>query len=199
MIGILKRSSINLFYVLVTLFFVLVILSIIYYYLFYIALQINLPLPNGESYPITLTNYDIIMISINGIITDIKNKYVVQNPEKIDKYVNEINEVINDHKEYYLFYYDLFNKLYPKRYFIFCTDSSCNMYFFGAAGITKTNESVEKPLIVWIDENLLKTLIIEMKKNNSNVINIFKDGLKRGKIKLKNFEVILEKIFKEYS
>jgi len=57
---------------------------------------------------------------------------------------------------------------------------------------------MEKPLIIFIDRELLDNILNLLEAKDLSVLDVFKIGLIEGKIRVKNFDLIAERIIERY-
>ncbi|MEM1688236.1 MAG: hypothetical protein QW184_02510 [Nanopusillaceae archaeon] len=161
----------------------------------------NITTPDGKNYTLSFNNLDLIRMSIYGVIRNINLEKGLNNTEKVKLYSEKLNDLIIKNKEYYNFYYMEFQKFYPERYFILCVEDSCSYFFFSISGLIHLengNLNIEKPLIVWIDENYLNNFIKIIEKGDSRILLYLKEGIIKGYFKVTNVEKVVDRIIKEY-
>ncbi|GEM_PF-1455405 len=202
---ILKKLFIEDFIIVLIVFSILIIIaSIIYGYLFLPNYVITIPLPNNTTYNMTITNYDIISAYFNGLKNNI-NSINFNNKEKVEEFINRSNYLIflDENNTYvYRFYAERFNILYPNKVFVLClvnNYTSCSPVSFTYVGLYTLEESVidlNKTLILFLDENFAYYLLdlLYNKKDDVNYFEIIKEGLKKGKIKVNNQEILVKNI-----
>jgi len=177
---------------------VMTIASGIYHFLDSPIGNLEIPLPNGSHYNLVITGKEFLEL-ISNAINNIEIKY--NNTEELNIVVNRLNKIIEENKQGYLFYYDEFQKIYPERYFILCTQYGCGYYYFSVSGLLSINReeiTIERPLIILIDKEFLDKILDSLEKEDINTIEIFKEGLIKGKVRVKNFNVIAERILERY-
>lgn len=203
--GILKKLYIDknkLLFFLIIFFFSMVFLSYIYYTFFYNIIELEIPTPNGKKIYLKFSNADIIFMTINGLIKN-DNLIIVNDDPQLDYYANRINNIIEKYKEEYLYYNKIFTDIYPERYFYFCIDKKCSLYFFSSSGLLKVeNSDLENKsfLYFWISKNYLNKILNDIQNNNgSDLPYLIKQGLINGDIKIKNPKTVVEEILRRYS
>ncbi|MEM0379463.1 MAG: hypothetical protein QW038_01445 [Nanopusillaceae archaeon] len=183
-------------------FFIFFISASFFYENFYKpSLFLNITTPDGKNYTLSFNNLDLIRMSIYGVIRNINLEKGLNNTEKVKLYSEKLNDLIIKNKEYYNFYYMEFQKFYPERYFILCVEDSCSYFFFSISGLIHLengNLNIEKPLIVWIDENYLNNFIKIIEKGDSRILLYLKEGIIKGYFKVTNVEKVVDRIIKEY-
>jgi len=185
---------------LLILFVSLVFLSFIYVNLFEKSLTLEIPFPNGKKYNLTLNNFEIILMSINSVLNIVDVEKGLNNSEEVKRCVDEINNKIIKYKDYYDFYYLEFQKFYPERYFILCISNSCDYFFFSTSGLLHVDRekiNITEPLIVWIDEKWLEGFL-KCLDEKCDVLMFFKDGIIKGKFKVRNAKKVIDRILEKY-
>lgn len=206
--GILKKLSIKITkekieISFIIFFIILFISSLLYYFLTKPILFINIPEPDGNYTILSFTGYDIFLMTINGILENYAIQENLKNTTLVDHYVSIINNIIEKYDNYYEFYNNQFQKIYPQRYFILCVGESCDTFFFSYSGILRVNQSLVNPstfLVVWINNNYLnKTISLIEQNRTQNFIYYIKYGLENGYIKIKNDNILIKNIFAYYN
>jgi len=185
---------------LIILFVLLVFSSFIYVNLFEKSLTLEIPSPDGKKYNLTLNNFEIIQMSANSVLNIVDVERGLNNSEEVRRYADEINNRIVKYKDYYDFYYLEFQKFYPERYFILCVSDSCDYFFFSTSGLLhvgKEKVNMTDPLIVWIDGKWLEGFLSCLDEK-CDVLAFFKDGLIKGKFKVKNAKKVIDRILERY-
>ncbi|HIP90311.1 MAG TPA: hypothetical protein EYH22_02030 [Candidatus Nanopusillus sp.] len=177
----------------------LIISSSVYYFLTSPISTLYIPIPNGSYIALNITGEDLLSMlssSINRFEPNLSKK----DPE-LNMLIEKLNKIISTNKEEYLFYYEELQKIYPEKYFILCTQNGCGYYYYTQSGLVEANLNemkIDKPLILLFDKQTLEKLIYLLEKRDPSVINAFKKGLIKGKIRVKNFEIVAKRIAEEY-
>ncbi|BFI73018.1 hypothetical protein YN1_0050 [Nanoarchaeota archaeon] len=212
----LKKSSIKdkLIVFLIIFVFSLIIASIIYRYLFYPLYILNFPyvekiLPNGTEiinyYQLNITGYDLLRISLNGIIKN--NNLNFSNPNESINFIHLVDNYISNNslaKANYNLYYNQFSKIYPQYYFILCIENSCASYTLAPSGLVNVPYSylpdINSTLEIYISYPVYYEIKNDLEENKSiNIIKIFKNALENGEIKVYNTQQVVSNILYLYS
>jgi len=212
--GILKKSSIKdkilIFLIVFSIFMILA--SIIYRYLFHSVYFLKLPyvynISDNETeiryYELNLTTYDIIKISINGVFNPKNLNF--NNPNISVEFINEVNNHLLNNSLYmknYELYYKKLNVIYPQYSFILCIEDSCGAFVFTSKGITNIPISyindINNTLIIYLSYPISEKILNYLKYNNGNFVDIIKNGLENGKIKVLNNNQLVQNILNLYT
>jgi hypothetical protein len=177
----------------------LIFISSIYHFFTNPIRILEIPTPSGKNITLKITGEDVIRI-FKSSTKKIQINITERNP-KLDEAVLKLNQIISRHKKEYVFYYDEIQKLYPERYFIICTPEGCGYYYFTVAGLVRANYSeqrIKNPLIIYFDDNTFEELVDLLNESDQAVIERFKEYLVDGKIRVKNFRLIAERIVERY-
>jgi hypothetical protein len=212
--GILRKSSIKdkiiIFLIVFSIFMILA--SIIYRYLFYPIYSLKLPyvynISNNETeiryYDLNLTTYDIIRMSINGVFNPKNLNF--SNPNASVEFISEVdNYLLNNslYMENYKLYYTKLNIIYPQYSFILCVGDSCGAFAFTNNGITNIPISyinnINNTLIIYLSYPISEKILDYLKYENGNFVDIIKNGLEDGEIKVINDNQLVQNILNIYN
>jgi hypothetical protein len=212
--GILKKSSIKdkiiIFLIVFSIFMILA--SIIYRYLFYPVYSLKLPyvynISDNETeigyYELNLTTYDIIKMSINGVFNPKNLNFT--NPNASVEFINKVdNYLLNNslYMENYKLYYTKLNIIYPRYSFILCVSDSCGAFVFTSNGITNIPISyinnINNTLIIYLSYPISEKILDYLKYKNGNFVDIIKNGLENGEIKVINDNQLVQNILNIYN
>ncbi len=160
---------------------------------------IDFPLHNGSHIIYKFYPGDISKIIVNSNVLG-KESLNFNDTTKVEQFVAQLNKIIANNTDAYVYYYDQVQRIYPERFFILCIDDSCGYYWFTVSGLLNaTKEDLpDKPLIVYIDENAASKLIKDLKENPGEVPYEFKEMILDGKIRVYNFDAVAGKIIEIY-
>jgi len=212
--GILRKSSIRdkilIFLIVFSIFMVLA--SIIYRYLFYPVYSLKLPyvynISDNETeigyYELNLTTYDIIKMSINGVLNQKNLNFT--NPNTSVEFISEVDDYLLNNSLYmenYELYYTKLNIIYPQYSFILCVDDSCGAFVFTSKGITNIPISyisnINNTLIIYLSYSISERILNYLKYGNGNFVDIIKNGLENGEIKVINDNQLIQNILNIYN
>jgi len=211
--GILKKSSIKdkILIFLIVFSIVMILASIIYRYLFHPVYSLKLPyvynISDNETeiryYELNLTTYDIIKISINGVLNPKNLNF--NNPNISVEFINEVNNHLLNNSLYmknYELYYKKLNIIYPQYSFILCIEDSCGAFVFTSKGITNIPISyisnINNTLVVYLSYSISEKILNYLKYNKGNFVDIIKNGLENGEIKVLNNNQLVQNILNLY-
>jgi len=212
--GILRKSSIRdkilIFLIVFSIFMILA--SIIYRYLFYPVYSLKLPyvynISDNETeigyYELNLTTYDIIKMSINGVLNQKNLNF--SNPNTSVEFISEVDDYLLNNSLYmenYELYYTKLNIIYPQYSFILCVDDSCGAFVFTSKGITNIPISyisnINNTLIIYLSYSISERILNYLKYGNGNFVDIIKNGLENGEIKVINDNQLIQNILNIYN
>jgi hypothetical protein len=212
--GILRKSSIRdkilIFLIVFSIFMILA--SIIYRYLFYPVYSLKLPyvynISDNETeimyYGLNLTTYDIIKMSINGVLNQKNLNF--SNPNTSVEFISEVDDYLLNNSLYmenYELYYTKLNIIYPQYSFILCVDDSCGAFVFTSNGITNIPISyinnINNTLIIYLSYSISERILDYLKYENGNFVDIIKNGLENGEIKVINDNQLIQNILNIYN
>jgi len=212
--GILKKSSIKdkILIFLIVFSIVMIIASIMYRYLFHPVYSLKLPyvydiLDNETEigyYELNLTTYDIIKISINGVLNPKNLNF--NNPNISVEFINEVNNHLLNNSLYmknYELYYKKLNIIYPQYSFILCIEDSCGAFVFTSNGITNIPISyisnINNTLVIYLSYPMSEKILNYLEYNDGNFVDIIKNGLEKGEIKVLNNNQLVQNILNLYT
>ncbi|AMD29827.1 hypothetical protein Nps_01925 [Candidatus Nanopusillus acidilobi] len=212
--GILRKSSIRdkilIFLIVFSIFMILA--SIIYRYLFYPVYSLKLPyvynISDNETeigyYGLNLTTYDIIKMSINGVLNQ-KNLNFTNSNTSVE-FISEIDDYLLNNSLYmenYELYYTKLNIIYPQYSFILCINDSCGAFVFTSKGITNIPISyinnINNTLIIYLSYSISEKILNYLEYQNGNFVDIIKNGLENGEIKVINDNQLIQNILNIYN
>ncbi|MFP3289904.1 MAG: hypothetical protein RXN31_01665 [Candidatus Nanopusillus acidilobi] len=212
--GILRKSSIRdkilIFLIVFSIFMVLA--SIIYRYLFYPVYSLKLPyvynISDNETeigyYELNLTTYDIIKMSINGVLNQKNLNFT--NPNTSVEFISEVDDYLLNNSLYmenYELYYTKLNIIYPQYSVILCINDSCGAFVFTSKGITNIPISyinnINNTLIIYLSYSISERILDYLEYQNGNFVNIIKNGLENGQIKVINDNQLIQNILNIYN
>ena len=212
--GILRKSSIRdkilIFLIVFSIFMILA--SIIYRYLFYPVYSLKLPyiynISDNETeigyYELNLTTYDIIKMSINGVLNQKNLNFT--NPNTSVEFINEVDDYLLNNSLYmenYELYYTKLNIIYPQYLFILCVGDSCGAFVFTSKGITNIPISyinnINNTLIIYLSYPISEKILDYLEYQNGNFVDIIKNGLENGQIKVINDNQLIQNILNIYN
>jgi len=212
--GILRKSSIRdkilIFLIVFSIFMILA--SIIYRYLFYPVYSLKLPyvynISDNETeigyYELNLTTYDIIKMSINGVLNQKNLNFT--NPNTSVEFISEVDDYLLNNSLYmenYELYYTKLNIIYPQYSFILCINNSCGAFVFTSKGITNIPISyinnINNTLIIYLSYSISEKILNYLKYENGNFVDIIKNGLENGEIKVINDNQLIQNILNIYN
>ncbi|MFP3167121.1 MAG: hypothetical protein RXQ68_01715 [Candidatus Nanopusillus sp.] len=212
--GILRRSSIKdkilIFLIVFSIFMILA--SIIYRYLFYPVYSLKLPyvynISDNETeigyYELNLTTYDIIKMSINGVLNQKNLNFT--NPNTSVEFISEVDSYLLNNSLYmenYKLYYTKLNIIYPQYSFILCVNNSCGAFVFTSNGITNIPISyinnINNTLIIYLSYSISERILNYLKYDNRDFVDIIKNGLENGEIKVINDNQLVQNILNMYN
>jgi len=212
--GILKRSSIRdkILIFLIVFSIVMILASIIYRYLFYPVYSLKLPyiynISDNETeiryYELNLTTYDIIKMSINGVLNQKNLNFT--NPNTSVEFISEVDSYLLNNSLYmenYKLYYTKLNIIYPQYSFILCINNSCGAFVFTSKGITNIPisyiDNINNTLIIYLSYSISEKILDYLKYENGNFVDIIKNGLENGEIKVINDNQLIQNILNIYN
>ncbi|MFZ8801350.1 MAG: hypothetical protein ACO2ON_04225 [Candidatus Nanopusillus sp.] len=212
--GILKKSSIKdkILIFLIVFSIVMIIASIMYRYLFHPVYSLKLPyvydiLDNETEigyYELNLTTYDIIKISINGVLNPKNLNF--NNPNISVEFINKVNNHLLNNSLYmknYELYYKKLNIIYPQYSFILCIEDSCGAFVFTSNGITNIPISyisnINNTLVIYLSYPMSEKILNYLEYNDGNFVDIIKNGLEKGEIKVLNNNQLVQNILNLYT
>jgi hypothetical protein len=212
--GILRKSSIRdkILIFLIVFSIVMILASIIYRYLFYPVYFLKLPyiynISDNESeikyYELNLTTYDIIKMSINGLFNQ-KNLNFSNSNTSVE-FISEVDSYLLNNSLYmknYELYYTKLNIIYPQYSFILCINNSCGAFVFTSKGITNIPISyinnINNTLIIYLSYSISEKILDYLEYENGNFVDIIKNGLENGEIKVINDNQLIQNILNIYN
>jgi len=180
----------------------IIFISSIYHFFTQPVRVLEIPTPNGTNITIKITGNDLIKILESS--TKQINVNISDYDPYLDREISRLNQIISSHKDIYLFYYDKIQEIYPERYFVICVPSGCSYYYFSVAGLIRASpkemeSKIKKPLIIYFDDDELRKIINTLdNKSFSLALQLFKQDLIDGRIRVKNFKLIAERIVNKY-
>jgi len=212
--GILRKSSIRdkILVFLIIFSIVMILASIIYRYLFYPVYSLKLPyiynISDNESeikyYELNLTTYDIIKMSINGLFNQKNLNF--SNPNTSVEFISEVDSYLLNNSLYmknYELYYTKLNIIYPQYSFILCINNSCGAFVFTSKGITNIPISyinnINNTLIIYLSYSISEKILDYLEYENGNFVDIIKNGLENGEIKVINDNQLIQNILNIYN
>jgi len=212
--GILRKSSIRdkilIFLIVFSIFMILA--SIIYRYLFYPIYSLKLPYIYNISdnkteigyYELNLTTYDIIKMSINGVLNQKNLNFT--DPNNSVEFISEVDDYLLNNSLYmenYQLYYTKLNIIYPQYSFILCIDDSCGAFVFTSKGITNIPilyiNNINNTLIIYLSYSISGRILDYLKYEKGNFVDIIKSGLENGEIKVINDNQLVQNILNIYN
>jgi len=212
--GILRKSSIRdkILIFLIVFSIVMILASIIYRYLFYPVYSLKLPyiynISDNETeiryYELNLTTYDIIKMSINGLFNQKNLNF--SNPNTSVEFISEVDSYLLNNSLYmknYELYYTKLNIIYPQYSFILCINNSCGAFVFTSKGITNIPISyinnINNTLIIYLSYSISEKILDYLEYENGNFVDIIKNGLENGEIKVINDNQLIQNILNIYN
>jgi len=212
--GILRKSSIRdkILIFLIVFSIVMILASIIYRYLFYPVYSLKLPyiynISDNETeikyYELNLTTYDIIKMSINGLFNQ-KNLNFSNSNTSVE-FISEVDSYLLNNSLYmenYELYYTKLNIIYPQYSFILCINNSCGAFVFTSKGITNIPISyinnINNTLIIYLSYSISEKILDYLEYENGNFVDIIKNGLENGEIKVINDNQLIQNILNIYN
>jgi len=212
--GILRKSSIRdkILIFLIVFSIVMILASIIYRYLFYPVYFLKLPyiynISDNETeiryYELNLTTYDIIKMSINGLFNQKNLNF--SNPNTSVEFISEVDSYLLNNSLYmknYELYYTKLNIIYPQYSFILCINNSCGAFVFTSKGITNIPISyinnINNTLIIYLSYSISEKILDYLEYENGNFVDIIKNGLENGEIKVINDNQLIQNILNIYN
>jgi len=212
--GILRKSSIRdkILIFLIVFSIVMILASIIYRYLFYPVYSLKLPyiynISDNETeikyYELNLTTYDIIKMSINGLFNQ-KNLNFSNSNTSVE-FISEVDSYLLNNSLYmenYELYYTKLNIIYPQYSFILCINNSCGAFVFTSKGITNIPISyinnINNTLIIYLSYSISEKILDYLEYQNGNFVDIIKNGLENGQIKVINDNQLIQNILNIYN
>jgi hypothetical protein len=190
----------------------MILASIIYRYLFYPVYSLKLPYIYNISdnkteigyYELNLTTYDIIRMSINGVLNQKNLNFT--DPNNSVEFISEVDDYLLNNSLYmenYQLYYTKLNIIYPQYSFILCIDDSCGAFVFTSKGITNIPISyinnINNTLIIYLSYSISGRILDYLKYEKGNFVDIIKSGLENGEIKVINDNQLVQNILNIYN
>ncbi|WP_231434285.1 hypothetical protein [Candidatus Nanopusillus massiliensis] len=105
--------------------------------------------------------------------------------------------------ENYELYYTKLNIIYPQYSFILCINDSCGAFVFTSKGITNIPISyinnINNTLIIYLSYSISEKILNYLEYQNGNFVDIIKNGLGNGEIKVINDNQLIQNILNIYT